>query len=444
MQKINWVITGCVPIKNNITVLKLAVLMLLLLSSACGSLTPKYPVVRIEKSPASTYPQAQVEPSIAINPNNTSELIAGSVLNDYYYSTDGGKSWTSKILESKYGVGGDPVVHIDAKGRYYYVHLSKPDDGFRLDRIVCQYTDTITGTHWNDRATKPVGVKAQDKPWIVECPKTGNLYLTWTQFDAYGSDAPLDSSIIVFSKSTDQGNSWSIPKRISKLAGDCLDGDDTVEGAVPAVNNEGVIFVTWTGPHGIRVNKSEDFGETWLTEEQKVGAHPGGWSFAIPGIYRTNGLPISKVDCSGGVHDGRIYVNWSDQRNGETDTDVWLTYSDDDGASWESPIRVNQDRSGNHQFFTWMDIDQKTGILYFVYYDRRNYDDTQTDVYLAYSKNGGKKIKEEKLNKTPFIPNPDIFFGDYINIAAHNGTVRPIWCEMHEGEIRLFTSLVGR
>lgn len=419
-----------------------SILSFLVFTFGCGTIKHEYPLVQIEKSPASVYSYAQVEPSIAINPNNTAELIAGSVMNDYYYSIDGGYTWTSKIIESKYEVGGDPVLHIDQKGRYYYVHLSNPKNGFRLDRIVCQYTDTINGIDWIDVATEPVGRKAQDKPWIAECPKTGNLYLTWTQFDAYNSDVPEDSSIIVFSKSTNRGETWSKPKRISKHAGDCLDGNNTVEGAVPAVNTEGVIYVTWTGPHGIRVNKSEDFGETWLIEELKVAPHPGGWSFDVPGIYRTNGLPISKVDCSGGPNDGRIYVNWSDQRNGVDDTDIWLTYSDDDGITWEPAIRVNQDKAGKHQFFTWMDIDQTTGLLYFVYYDRRNYSDKQTDVYFAYSKDGGKSFKEKGLNKKPFTPNPELFFGDYINIAAHNGTVRPIWCEMHEDEIKLYTSLI--
>lgn len=420
----------------------LGILVLLYFTFGCGILKKEYPLVLIEKSPASVYPYAQVEPSIAINPNNTNELIAGTVMNDYYFSTDGGRSWTSEIIESKFGVGGDPVLHIDEKGRYYYVHLSDPDDGFRLDRIVCQYSDTITGTYWNDVATEPLGTKAQDKPWIAECPKTGNLYLTWTQFDAYNSDIPEDSSIIVFSKSTNRGETWSKPKRISKYAGDCLDGNNTVEGAVPAVNTEGVVYVTWTGPHGIRVNKSEDFGETWLSEERKVAPHPGGWSFDIPGIYRTNGLPISKVDCSGGPNDGRIYVNWSDQRNGKDDTDIWLTYSDDNGKTWEPAIRVNQDQAGKHQFFTWMDIDQTTGVLYFVYYDRRNYSDTHTDVYFTFSKDGGNSFKEKRLNKKPFKPNPEYFFGDYINITAHDGTIRPIWCEMHEGKIKLYTSLI--
>jgi len=54
------------------------------------------------------YYYSQVEPSIYINPKNTDEIIAGSVMNDYYYSSDAGYTWTSKSIKSKWGVNGDP------------------------------------------------------------------------------------------------------------------------------------------------------------------------------------------------------------------------------------------------------------------------------------------------------------------------------------------------
>jgi hypothetical protein len=397
--------------------------------------------VQLPKPAAATYTYAQVEPSIAIHPTKNKWMIAGTVMNDYYYSKNGGKSWKSSSLKSEFGVGGDPVVHIDAKGRFYYFHLSNPTDGGRLDRMVCEYSDKING-EWKSSATAKVGEKAQDKQWVAECPLTGNLYLTWTQFDRYDSDAPEDSSTIVFSKSTDRGLTWSVPRRISKFAGDCLDGDNTVEGAVPAVGPHGEIYVSWTGPHGIRMNHSIDGGETWLSEELFVTDHPGGWSFDIPGIYRCNGLPIIKVDLSGGAHHGRIFINWSDQKNHETDTDIRVIYSDDHGLTWSKPITVNQDESGRQQFFTWMDIDQSNGSIYFVYYDRRNYDDNRTDVYMATSTDGGLTFSEQKISTSPFIPSDKIFFGDYINIAAHNGVVRPIWSRMDDGKISLWVGLM--
>ena len=307
--------------------------------------------------------------------------------------------------------------------------------------MVCDYSDDIKG-NWTSSATAKIGEKAQDKQWVAECPRTGNLYLTWTQFDHYDSDALEDSSTIVFSKSTDRGETWSAPKRISKFAGDCLDGDDTVEGAVPAVGPSGEIYVSWSGPKGIRFNRSTDEGETWLAEEILVSDQPGGWAIDVPGMFRCNGLPITACDVSGSVHNGRVYVNWTDQRNGEDNTDVWLSYSDNAGDTWSAPTKVNQDSSGSHQFFTWMDIDPCNGNIYFVYYDRRNYNDNRTDVYVATSTDGGITFLEQRVSESPFIPSDKVFFGDYINIVAHNGVVRPIWSRMDQGRISLWVGLV--
>jgi hypothetical protein len=50
----------------------------------------------------SSYAFNECEPSIAINPRNTNEIAAGSVLKGYHYSIDGGLTWTSKKMSSPY------------------------------------------------------------------------------------------------------------------------------------------------------------------------------------------------------------------------------------------------------------------------------------------------------------------------------------------------------
>lgn len=418
---------------------RLSYLIALLALSACAQVK----LVKLDVPADHTYEFSQVEPSIAINPNKPNEMIAGSVLSDYYYSKDGGKSWQSKTLKSKYGVYGDPVMIFDNKGRAYYFHLANVSFVKHLDRIVCQWDDEISGDFQNESYSEPLGTKVQDKHWVVVDPYNNNLYMTWTQFDAYDSDNPLDSSFIMFAKSVDQGKSWSKPMRISKHGGDCLDGDNTVEGAVPAIDAQGNLIVTWTGPQGLVLQRSEDGGTTWLTEERLIEPQIGGWDYSIPGIYRANGLPILKCDLSQGPHRGTLYLNWSDQKNGVDDTDVWLLKSTDGGLTWSERIRVNQDGPGHHQFFTWMTVDQSTGYLYFVYYDRREYMDAHTDVFVSVSRDGGATFKDMKISNTPFFPAADIFFGDYLNIDAVNGEIRPIFPRMDNGKISLWVGLLN-
>jgi hypothetical protein len=264
--------------------------------------------------------------------------------------------------------------------------------------------------------------------------------MTWTQFDAYNSKEAADSSIIVFSKSADKGATWSQPKRISYYAGDCLDDDNTVEGAVPAVGPNGEIYVTWTGPKGLVMQKSLDGGESWMPKERLIEKQYGGWTLDIPGIYRANGLPILKCDISNGPNRGNLYLNWCDQRNGEEDTDVWLMKSTDGGETWQKPTRVNQDVSKRHQFFTWMTLEQSTGYLFFVYYDRRNTTSIDTETYLSYSIDGGATFTDMKISKSAFTPDPDLFFGDYLNIDAVGGKIAAIWPELRKDKIELFVA----
>ena len=78
--------------------------------------------------------------------------------------------------------------------------------------------------------------KNQDKEWLAvdlsQSQYKGKIYMTWTEFDDYGSSNPNDSSRIRFSKSTDQGETWSDAITISDRSGNCIDDDNTTEGDV--------------------------------------------------------------------------------------------------------------------------------------------------------------------------------------------------------------------
>jgi hypothetical protein len=385
------------------------------------------------------------EPSIIINPKNTDELYAGSNIDNYYYSIDGGFTWTEGILYSaQNGVWGDPVMLCDTSGAFYFFHLSNPPDGNWIDRIVCQKA-LGPGQAWNDGTYMGLnGTKAQDKHWAAVDWKNNNIYVTWTQFDQYGNPNPDFYSNILFSKSTDGGMTWAAAKQINKVSGDCVDSDNTVEGAVPTVGPNGEIYVAWAGPEGLVFDRSLDQGETWLNDDIFISDIGGGWDYAIPGIYRANGLPITVCDTSGGPYTGNIYVNWTDQRNGFNDTDVWLAKSTDGGNTWSDPIRVNDDPPARQQFFTWMAIDQTNGYLYFVFYDRRNYSaqSTSTDVYMARSTDGGETFTNFLVSEEPFTPTPNVFFGDYTNLTVHNNVIRPIWARLNNNQMSIYTAII--
>jgi len=212
-------------------------------------------VVRIT-DPAAINP---AEVSIAINPKNPDNMIAASFQighppgpragSSHYVTFDGGKTWkTVPTPNPSKLVQGDDVVVFSNDGVAYHAHLSF--DGIRQQRPIRAENGMIVnvskdgGNTWSD-GTAAVNhintvIPFEDKPGLVVdnapgSPSRGNVYLAWTRFDVYGSTNPEHRSQIYFTRSTDQGQTFSMPFRISDVGGDCVDSDNTVEGAVPAV-----------------------------------------------------------------------------------------------------------------------------------------------------------------------------------------------------------------
>ena len=409
-----------------------------------GKETPRFLNIKIFEQ-ADAKGIGPCEPSIFINPKHPNHIVAGSVLNYVHHSEDGGKTWDTERLTSSLGVWGDPVITADSEGTFYYFHLSDPEgtnwmSDQILDRIVVQKSLDY-GKTWGDG----IGIglnppKQQDKEWSTVDPDTGHIYTAWTEFDAYKSAAPEDKSRILFSTSSDQGQHWSAPIAISEYEGDCLDGDQTTEGALP-ISYKGEIYVAWAYDHRIWFDRSTDQGKTWLDKDIVVTEQKAGWNFDVPGLGRTNGMPVLDVDRSDSPHAGTLYINWSDQKeNG--DTDIFLSRSKDQGQTWSTPSRVNTDTTTTHQFMTWMSIDPSSGYLYILYYDRSQYTDNRTDVTLSVSKDGGNSFISYKISETPFDPSGSGFFGDYTNIHAANGVIRPIWTRYANRKIGVWTALI--
>jgi len=388
-----------------------------------------------------------VEPSIAINQKDAKNIVAAYSLDKIKYTKDGGDNWTEITVTSPFGVYGDVVLESDPKGGIHFFHLSDPSGEGRsneawLDRIVGHKSDD-GGMTWDEG--KSIGhnpPKDQDKPWVAIHPRKGNMIVTWTQFDKYGSTDTSCQSNIMFSTSTNGGKKWSDAVQLNQLPGDCIDSDNTTEGAVPTINLDGKIFVVWSYAGNIYLDRSYDDGKMWLRNDIPITSQEGGWDMKIPGLGRCNGMPIIKVDNSTSKFHGALYVVWADQGNGENDTDIWFMRSTNNGDNWTSPVRINKEETNTHQFLPWIAIDQSTGYLYVVYYDRRDYDDNRTDVYLAYSSDGGYSFDEVKISESPFIPTEDKFFGDYTNIAAHNGIITPIWARMDDGKTSIWTAII--
>ena len=386
------------------------------------------------------------EPSIAINPTNPKNIVAGSVLDYVHRSNDGGKTWQTEQLKSKYGIWGDPTVLCDSNGVFYYFHLSDPEgtnwkSNRILDRIVLQKS-MDGGTTWSNGTSIGFNApKQQDKQWALINPAlNNNLYTAWTEFDKYNSNHENDKSRILFSKSENNGENWTKPKQISLNEGNCLDNDLTPEGTTLASNGE-KLFICWAFNSKIWFSKSIDNGEHW-SKEIAIANQPNGWKYSIKNIGRCNGFPVMDIDKSASKHHGNIYLNWSSQATNE-ETNIFISKSLDEGRTWSKPKKIHNNKISEHHFFNWMSVDPKTGFIYIVYYKETKPNASLIEVHLSVSKNGAKSFKDYIISKKPFNPKGSNFFGDYNNITAYNGIVRPIWTQVENGLVSIWTALIN-
>jgi hypothetical protein len=379
-----------------------------------------------------------VESSVSIDPGNRDRIIAVSYQTGLprpprttgyiYVSHDGGRTWRNERAENPLGrTQGDDVVTFAGPGVALHTYISFL--GIRTPRPV-RAENGIFVTRTDDAGvswSRPVAVvdhantvlPFEDKPWMAA---DGNkVYLAWTRFDEYGVKDPGCRTHIVFAMSEDGGRTFAMPRPISDDPGDCIDSDNTVEGAVPAIGVDGRVHVVWAGPKGLVHDSSAD-GVTW-GKDRVISDMPGGWDLPVPGVTRHNGMPVTAVDRSAGPHRGSIYVNWIDERNG--DPDVFVTASRDNGATWSAPMRVNDDakKNGAVQFFTWMAVDPSDGSINVLFYDRRTRAGTLSGLTLARSTDGGRTFVNHRVNIPDFEVTDKITFGDYLGVDAKNGRV---------------------
>jgi DNA-dependent RNA polymerase auxiliary subunit epsilon len=355
------------------------------------------------------------EPTVAIDPLNLNHIVAASNTSNRYESFDGALSWKESVFTSKYGFYGDPVLHYTAEGEMYIAHLSKTTGksyGAWFDRIVVD-------RHYPDVSNFSVGYnndKMQDKPWLSSDDYSedykGNVYVTWTEFDKYNSSDPLDRSRIRFSKLSSGSSTFSEAVTLSELTGDCLDGDNTMEGATSAVGTNGEIYVAWSGFNKIWFDASFDGGQTWSKDKIIADQHLG-WEMDMPNIFRANGMPF--VTCSPKTN--VIYITWADEKDGNAD--VWLIYSEDRGSTWSNRIKLNLDQTSSHQYFPNIEIDEETEDVYVAFYDQRHSDKNLFyDVYLSkFNRNNPDELSNFRLTPQSIaLPGKSFFYGDYLDI----------------------------
>jgi hypothetical protein len=411
--------------------------------------------VRVNDPAADTAGHTQSETSIAVNgPNiietyNDSDFITGS---RYSFSTDGGSTFTEQLLPVIQGgvSAGDGVVALGPNGEFYESEIAfapTSDNPFGEGMIgVAKSTDNgISFTLPVDASTTATnGQDVQDKPWITvdrggSSPFRGNVYVTWTDFTF------SNGNFINVARSTNGAASFQAPVTISPQ-----DGTFAVQGSMPAVGPNGEVYVAFYDEHAtpavINIVKSTDGGRTFGNAKPAATLN-GIVSETGGGSVRANSFPSIVVDKNGAVH---VVYAGQPVLVGPDPSDVFYTRSTDGGATFRTPVRLNDDGTQTTQFLPSIAA-AADGTLGVKWWDRRNdpIHDSLTDVYMCMSTDGGSsfgknfRITDHNWTFGPIEPGFAAgYHGDYDHIAADGGNFYVSWSDERGPDADAYLALV--
>lgn len=391
------------------------------------------------------YPQAEVEPYVAINPTNTLNVL-GVWQQDRWSnggaqglmaaaSYDGGLSWNLHPLPTSRCAGGtsanggdyerasDPWVSFSPTGIAYAISLSFNNSDSTSAMLVTQSSDG--GATWSNPVTliRDTGQVLNDKESITADPTDANyVYAVWDRIDAQGYGPTW------FSRTSDGGQAWDPAKLIYDPGQNTTKGNQTLGNQIVVLPGGTLVnlfteidYVAGTYRATLKLIRSTDYGTTWsapirIASEQAIGAHDPQTGQAV-----RDGAGLADIAAG---PSGNLYVAWQDSRfsNGQRDG-IAMSESTDGGLNWSVPVQVNAVAST--QAFTPSITVLSNGTLAVTYYDFRN--DTAnsstlaTDHWETLSTDG--VTWHERHVSGPFnldlAPNAEgLFLGDYQGLAT--------------------------
>jgi len=383
------------------------------------------PAVRVEDVAGF---KAANETSVAVSEANP--LVVVSSWNDYRegtvrtgigLSTDGGANWTDSLLRPDVPfqgpTEGDPMTaYCNRTGTLWVGGISFSGNG----GIFVARKDPSDVAFQAPVMARISG--AVDKGWMAAGPTPGmpnqtHLYVAYNE------------GLI---SSADMGATWTPPASLG-----------TGLGFIPKVGPAGELYIGYWDTTGAadahRIIRSFDGGATLLppvlvAQRMDVWGADGS---RFPGDFRAAPLQGLAVD----PNSGDVYVVFPDTTSvmaGNSNVDIYMTRSVDQGASWSVPVVINEDATRPaDQFFPWIEVD-RNGRVHMLFYNTRHtpQDDSAfqgiVDAYYSYSDDQGATWTESRLTASSFSSINDgfggAFIGDYLGLATAGGRTFPVYC----------------
>ncbi|AHG93068.1 putative neuraminidase (plasmid) [Gemmatirosa kalamazoonensis] len=412
---------------------------------------------------------AQNETPLAVNPLDPANMITGN--NDWNYNDgcgvnatfDGGRSWTRTLPNGfvpgitkytndpfvagtgLYDYGGDPAVAFGPDGTAYFAcfgYQGTPPYGVAL--LLSRSTDG--GRTWTTGGAQPLtlvsafngdgharGSTGQFPDHeAIHVATDGTIYVTWAQFNGYGSRSP-----VYVATSVDGGRSFSTPVKVT--SGSVRSDQDQ---RIVTDPRTGVAYLTFDnsvqGGKGTAmfVSQSTDRGATWSapvrfgTFENPVCLFPpycfniSGSQFRGPGSYPAPAFDPTRR---------RLYVAYTDIVGGRAQI-LLTSASVSDLTRWTAPQVVAP--GAGDRINVEMSIEPGSGRIDLMANDRSWTRNTLFDVTYLTSSDGGATWATQRVTKSGWDPSqygvPDgagirPFIGDYDGIVSLPTTAGMTW-----------------
>jgi hypothetical protein len=400
------------------------------------------------------------EEAIAVNPTNPNNVVvftnvghqeaglsAGMLL---AVSFDGGSTWTRHLVGNNDNLGDaccDPSLAFDEYGNLFMTYL------YQVENVVPVALSTDGGLTFNvianiaepakTSSTKASGDNRGLFRFVDQPTITAGKSEVWVVFNAGG---PMFATGAPVSGLGQVGAFFA--GEVAPRTNNCTYGDIAIG---PSGQVMQVCALTETGQGGgkLFVNVDPDglgsagFGGRVLA----AATHVGGFDFIPPQPDRSvDAEPGLAWDRTGGPNYGRVYLVYTkEQQNESDDTDIYVRYSDDDGATWSAGVRVNDDHTANSQFLPKISLDPTTGSIAVSWHDSREdlgtggagdtdgvaNDDAQ--LWGAFSTNAGASFTPNRQisagTSNSHVSGNSIDYGDYSGLSFVGGVAHPAWAD---------------